>query len=536
MSSYGAALRIHTFGESHGSAVGCIIDGLPPRLPLSVEDVQPQLNRRRPGQGPLSTQRREKDRVNILSGVEDGYTLGTPLAMLVWNEDRRPQDYHALATVPRPGHGDFTYHAKYHIHAKSGGGRSSARETLARVAAGAVVEKWLGMHYGTSFTAWVCQVGDVSVPRSLRRKWERQPPTRQDVDRLGVVRVSPDGTTFLDANNRLYDERGEELVEEEDKARRRLLFGVDNPTPGETVIETRCPCPSTAVRMAVKINQTRSLGDSIGGCISGAIVRPPLGLGEPCFDKVEAELAKAMMSLPATKGFEIGQGFASVTLRGSEHNDRFIPFERASCSFSESAASTSKHERDGCSAATLSRERASDGRTTSRHEEEVERGRERIQRDTLHVTGVDQQNGNSEDSVRYTSKSEASITRLSGNAASGGAPVCRIPLGEGVRIRCGSNNAGGTLAGITSGENIFFRVAFKPVSSIGLEQETADFAGEMNQLAVKGRHDPCVLPRAPPLVESMAALVIGDLCLRQRAREGPHPLLVLPQHSGCPSC
>ncbi|CBZ52524.1 Chorismate synthase, related [Neospora caninum Liverpool] len=532
MSSFGTALRVHTFGESHGSAVGCIIDGLPPRLPLCVEDIQPQLDRRRPGQGLLSTQRAEKDRAHILAGVEDGYTLGTPVAVLVWNEDRLPQDYNALAAIPRPGHGDFAYHAKYHIHAKSGGGRSSARETLARVAAGAVVEKLLAMEYGTSFTAWVCQVGDVSVPHTLRREWERQPPTRQDVDRLGVVRLSPDGTTYLDANGRLYDTRGDELLQEEDKTKRRLLFGADTPAPGESVIETRCPCPSTAVRMVVKINQIRALGDSIGGCVSGAVVRPPLGLGEPCFDKVEAELAKAMMSLPATKGFEIGQGFGSVSLRGSEHNDRFIPHAGVP-SFSEPAPGELE---TGGPSPRLSRECGHRDGPCRGSGEEAEGGRERARSEPLNAADVDLPTQRWQQSVASASSPEAASTNQARKVGAGGAPPCPIPPGADVRIRCGSNNAGGTLGGITSGENIFFRVAFKPVSSIGLEQETADFTGEVRKLAVKGRHDPCVLPRAPPLVESMAALVIGDLCLRQRAREGPHPLLVLPPNGGHPAC
>ncbi|PFH32748.1 putative chorismate synthase [Besnoitia besnoiti] len=475
MSSFGAALRVSTFGESHGSAVGCIIDGLPPRLPLSVEDVQPQLNRRRPGQGPVSTQRAERDRAHILSGVEDGYTLGSPVAILVWNEDRRPEDYGGLCTLPRPGHGDFAYHAKYHIHARSGGGRSSARETLARVAAGAVVEKWLRRDYGTTVTAWVCQVGDVAVPDALRRKWRQTPPTREAVDSLGRVRVSLDGATYLDAEGRLYDAEGQAITQQDEIARRRRLFGrtAGAPAEGETVVDTRCPCASTAVKMVIKIKQIRELGDSIGGCVSCAIVQPPVGLGEPCFDKVEAELAKAMMSLPATKGFEIGQGFASVTMRGSEHNDPFVPTAMTARRTPQLVASP--------------------------------------------------------DPPPCCSPAQASTSAPR-------SPRCPLPSGAELRLRCGSNNAGGTLAGITSGENILFRVAFKPVSSIGMVQETADFTGEVQQLAVKGRHDPCVLPRAPPLVESMAALVVGDLCMRQRAREGPQPLFVLRPEDGRSTC
>ncbi len=356
-SSFGTLFRVATFGESHGVGVGAVVDGCPPNLPLSAADIQAQLDRRRPGQSDLSTPRQEADRVTILSGVEGGRTLGTPIGLLVHNEDQRPGDYGEMDTVPRPSHADFTYQFKYGLRARSGGGRASARETIGRVAAGAIAEKLLRLRYGVEIVAWVSAVGAVSV------EIDSELVSRERVDAHPV----------------------------------------------------RCPGPA-AEEMAALIREVRDARDSIGGVVSCVCRNVPAGWGEPIFDKLEAKLAQAMLSLPATKGFEIGSGFAGTTLRGSQHNDPFIR--------------------------------------------------------------------------------------------------------KGDRLGTVTNHAGGVLGGISSGEPLLFRVAFKPVATIGLPQATADYDGNPVILQAKGRHDPCVVPRAVPIVESMAALVLADLALRQETRQG----------------
>lgn len=357
-SSLGNIFRVTTFGESHGAGVGAVIDGCPPRLELGVADIQPQLTRRRPGQSKLTTDRQESDQVEILSGVENGLTLGTPLAILVRNKDQRPADYQEMAGIPRPSHADYTYQAKYGIRAASGGGRASARETLARVAAGAVAEKLLVRDYGVEIVAWVSAVGTENTSA---------------IDPLTVTRAMVDATAV------------------------------------------RCPDTATATKMTQAITDARTAEDSLGGIITCVMRGLPAGWGEPVFDKAEALLARAMMSLPATKGFEIGSGFGGTTMSGSRHNDAFV-------------------------------------------------------------------------------------ARADGS------------------LGTATNRSGGVQGGITNGEPIVIRVAFKPTATIGQVQQTADFGGEPRTLAASGRHDPCVVPRAVPIVESMAALVLADLALRQRTR------------------
>ena len=356
-SSFGALFKVSTFGESHGVGVGAIVDGCPSGLSLTEADIQAQLDRRRPGQSDLTTPRQEDDQVTILSGTENGITLGTPIGLLVHNKDQRPGDYGEMSPVPRPSHADFTYQEKYGARASSGGGRSSARETIGRVAAGAIAEKILRETWGVEIVAWVSSVGEVVAPEL-------------DVEKLSREQV--------DAN----------LV--------------------------RCPDELAAAAMTERIREVRDASDSIGGVVSCVCRNVPPGWGEPVFDKLEAKLAQAMLSLPATKGFEIGSGFAGTSMLGSQHNDPF----------------------------------------------EMKRG----------------------------------------------------------RLGTTSNHAGGTLGGISSGEPILFRTAFKPVATIGQVQQTVDFAGNPVELAAKGRHDPCVVPRAVPIVESMAALVLLDLALRQKMR------------------
>lgn len=361
-STLGTLFRVTTFGESHCKGVGAIVDGCPPGMALTEADIQPQLSRRRPGQSDLSTPRQEADQVVIYSGTEFGRTLGTPIMLLVNNKDQRPQDYGEMSRIPRPSHADFTYQMKYGVRASSGGGRSSARETIGRVAAGAIAEKWLRETYGIEIVAWVSAVGDIEAPEA-----DVERITRAEVDRQIV----------------------------------------------------RCPDAATAGRMEERIKEILAAKDSTGGILTCVCRNVPVGLGEPVFDKLEARLAQAMLSIPATKGFEIGSGFAGTRMRGSRHNDPFVS--------------------------------------------------------------------------------------------------------KGDRLGTKTNFSGGVQGGISNGEPIVFRVAFKPVATIGLAQETVDFDGEPVALEAKGRHDPCVVPRAVPIVEAMAALVLIDMALRQRARQPVTP-------------
>eukprot|EP00644_Phytophthora_capsici_P007307 jgi/Phyca11/112512/e_gw1.22.37.1 len=373
MSTFGRFFRVTTFGESHCKGVGCIVDGVPPSLALTEADIQPQLTRRRPGQSKLTTPRDEKDNVTIMSGTEKGFTLGTPLALFVPNENVRPKDYKEMDLVPRPGHADYTYQMKYGTRASSGGGRASARETIGRVASGAVAEKWLKEKFGTSIVCWVSSIGTVDMPRDLLNDPKKAIYTREDAW--------------------LTDD----------------------------LIPVRCPHPPSACAMSTVVRTMKVDEDSTGGVVTCVIRNAPVGLGEPCFDKMQAVLAHAMMSIPATKGFEIGSGFSGTSKRGSEHNDPF------------------------CAG------------TDAEHPEKL------------------------------------SVTK---------------------------NDAGGVLGGITSGADIYFRVAIKPVSTIGRAQPTVGYDGKETVLEAKGRHDPCVLPRVVPLVEAMSALAIADAAMIQLARDG----------------
>ncbi len=356
-SSFGSAFRIATWGESHGAGVGVVIDGCPSCVPLSVEDIQRELNRRRPGQSDIVTPRQEEDRVDILSGVLDGKTLGTPIALSVRNKDHRSSAYDEMQHTYRPSHADYCYDAKYGIRAWAGGGRASARETVARVAAGAVARAVVHtLCPQVDVLAWVSRVHGISCPVEAA-------DVRREVVEGNIVRTA-------DA--------------------------------------------ATAEAMAAAIREARAAGDSLGGIISCTVRHCPVGLGDPVFDKLEATLAHAMMSIPACKGFETGSGFDAPNYRGSEHNDPFWVDE----------------------------------------------------------TG---------------------------------------------RVRTRSNRSGGIQGGISNGEDINLRLAFKPTATLMLPQETVNDAHEPTQLRGKGRHDPCVLPRAVPVVEAMAWLVLADHLLRQQA-------------------
>lgn len=352
--SYGTLFRISTFGESHGPGIGVIIDGCPAGLVVDVADIQHALDRRRPGQSELTTPRAEADQVEVLSGLFEGRSTGTPIALLIRNQDQRSHDYSHIQHAYRPSHADYTYDQKYGHRDYRGGGRSSARETAARVAAGAVAMAFLRQH-GIAVQSYVSQVGAVAVP-------------------VGYEHLNLD---LIDSN----------LV--------------------------RCPDPETAERMTELIRQTRDRHDTVGGLITGVVRGVPAGLGEPVFDKLHAELGKAMLSINAVKGFEYGSGFAGTLLFGSEHNDQF-----------------------------------------------------------------------------YTD--------------------------EAGQVRTRTNHSGGIQGGISNGQDIYFRVAFKPVATILQPQQTIDDQGQPIELAGRGRHDPCVLPRAVPIVDAMAALVLADMLLRAR--------------------
>ncbi|HLV79986.1 MAG TPA: chorismate synthase [Chthonomonadaceae bacterium] len=352
-STFGTLFRLTTWGESHGPAVGCVVDGCPPGIPLTERDIQEDLDRRRPGQSRLTTQRKEEDAVEILSGLFEGVTAGTPISLMVRNADARSKDYSEMKDLYRPSHADYTYQAKYGVRDYRGGGRASYREAVGRVAGGAVARRLLAERGGIEIAAYVLQVSDI----------------RGEVDPAAVTRET------VDAN----------IV--------------------------RCPDPVAAEQMIAAIEQARKDGDSLGGIVEVVARNVPPGLGEPVFDKLTADFARALMSLPAARGFEVGSGFASVLMRGSTHNDPF-------------------RMREG-------------------------------------------------------------------------------------RVRTETNFSGGIQGGISNGEDILLRVAFKPTATIMREQQTVTTSGEEVTFRAKGRHDPCVLPRAVAGVEAMVALVLADHLLRQ---------------------
>jgi chorismate synthase len=353
--TFGALFRVTTWGESHGAAIGAVVDGCPPLLPLAEADIQPDLDRRAPGQSHLTSPRKESDTVRILSGVFDGRTLGTPISLRIDNEDMRPGDYREMRDKYRPSHADYTYEAKYGIRDWRGGGRTSARETAARVAAGAIARKLLRHRFGVEIVAWVGKVARIAAECDVEKV------TREEVDRTPI----------------------------------------------------RCPDLVVAEQMIAAVELARKGGNSLGGVLVCAARGCPPGWGEPVFDRLEADLARAVLSLPASKGFEIGSGFAGSELTGLEHNDEFYM--------------------------------------------------------------------------------------------------------EGDRVRTRTNRSGGVQGGITNGETVYFRVAFKPTATVRLEQRTVTARHEETTLAGRGRHDPCVLPRAVPMVEAMAALVLADHALRHEA-------------------
>lgn len=356
--SFGHLFRITTWGESHGGGVGVVVDGCPPKLKLTEADIQPDLDRRRPGQSKIVTPRKESDTVQILSGTFEGKTLGTPISLWVKNEDQRSEAYNEMASKFRPSHADYTYHAKFGIRAWPGGGRTSARETIGRVAAGAIAKKILKEQFGVEVLAYVSQVQKLTAE------------------------IDPERVTMKQIESNIV----------------------------------RCPDAKMAEKMIRLIEKMRSAGDSVGGIVEGVARGVPVGWGEPVFDRLEADLAKAMLSLPASKGFDIGSGFGGIALTGLQHNDAF---------------------------------------------------------------------------------------RMKGG-----------------KVRTVTNRSGGIQGGISNGETIYFRVAFKPVATVMHEQDTVDVTYKNTTLKGRGRHDPCVLPRAVPMVEAMTALVLVDHALRHKAQCG----------------
>lgn len=351
--SFGRIFKISTFGESHGKGLGVVIDGCPAGLPIDENFIRQELQRRKPGQSKITTQRKEEDEFQILSGVFEGKSTGTPIALVILNTDQKSKDYSHIADKFRPSHADYTYFEKYGIRDYRGGGRSSARETAARVASGAIA-KLLLKHYGISINAYVSKVGHIALEKPY-----------QELD---------------------FNETEKNII--------------------------RCPDPAVAAKMVDFIDEIRKSRDTVGGIVSCVAQHVPPGLGEPVFDKLHAELGKAMLSINAVKGFEYGSGFEGVTMRGSEHNDLF-------------------YQEEG-------------------------------------------------------------------------------------KIRTRTNLSGGIQGGISNGEDIYFSVAFKPVATIMIDQESVNEAGEAITVSGKGRHDPCVVPRAVPIVEAMCALVLADFFLLNR--------------------
>lgn len=354
--SFGSLFRISTWGESHGGGIGVVIDGCPPRLAISEADIQLELDRRKPGQSDITTPRKESDKAEIVSGVYEGKTLGTPIAIYVPNGDHRPEAYKEMKDKFRPSHADFTYQTKFGIRNHEGGGRSSARETVGRVAAGAVAKKLLEKSGAIEIRAYIKRIHSIEAPQI------------EDFPTLEAIEATP----------------------------------------------VRCPHPETAAAMIDFIKEKRAQGDSVGGVIECRVRNLPVGLGVPVFDRLEADLAKAMLSLPATKGFEVGSGFEGTQLLGSEHNDAFVT-------------------KDGT-------------------------------------------------------------------------------------VGTATNRSGGVQGGISNGEELVFRVAFKPTATIMQKQDTVDKEGEAAELIGRGRHDPCVLPRAVPIVEAMTSLVLVDHWMRHKAQ------------------
>ena len=358
--TFGSVFRIHNWGESHGPGLGVVVEGCPPRVPITEKDIQRDLDRRRPGQSAITTQRNEPDRIKIFSGIQNGKTTGAPVSMILFNHDQRSGDYTKLKNLFRPSHADFTYEVKYGVRVVEGGGRSSARLLAGSVAAAAIAKKILHRQFRTKILAYVEQVKDIKTKKVDSRK-------------LSLKKI-------------------------------------------ESSI-VRCPDPEAARKMIKAINEARERGDSVGGVIRCLVENVPPGLGEPIYDKIEADLAKACLSINATKGFEIGSGFAGTEWYGSEHNDVF------------------------------------------------------------------------------SSTQGGKITTL-------------------------TNHSGGVQGGITNGLPILFRVAFKPTATILKPQSTVERSGKKVRYRARGRHDPCVLPRAVPVVEAMAALVLCDHFLRHRAQVG----------------
>lgn len=354
--SFGRLFRLTTFGESHGKALGAIVEGCPAGLELDEEQIRLEMQRRKPGQSKITTQRKEEDEIEILSGVFEGKTTGTPIGIVIQNSDQKSKDYSHIADKFRPSHADYTYFEKYGIRDYRGGGRSSARETAARVAGGAIAKQFLAAK-GVKIQAFVSQVGDLALEKP-------------------------------------YQELNLDVAE-------------------ENIV--RCPDPETAEKMIALIDSVRLDRDTIGGVVTCIIKNTPPGLGEPVFDRLHAELGKAMLSINAVKGFEYGSGFEGVKMRGSQHNDTFVK--------------------------------------------------------------------------------------------------------EGEKVHTLTNHSGGIQGGISNGEDIYFRVAFKPVATIMQDQESLNEAGETVTVSGKGRHDPCVVPRAVPIVEAMAALVIADFLLLSKTNK-----------------
>jgi len=393
--SFGRLFRVTTFGESHGKALGAIVEGCPAGLTLDLEKIQAEMQRRKPGQSKITTQRKEEDEVELLSGVFEGKTTGTPIGLLIPNEDQKSKDYNHLADTFRPSHADYTYFEKYGHRDYRGGGRSSARETAARVAAGAIAKQFLATQK-IRIQAYVSQVGDLILDKSYT-----------ELHRVAAGAISKQFLATQKIRIQAYVSQVGDLILDKSYTELHLDAAEEN--------IVRCPDPQMAEQMIALIDRVRLERDTIGGVITCVIKNCPPGLGEPVFDRLHADLGKAMLSINAVKGFEYGSGFAGVQLRGSEHNDALVQ--------------------------------------------------------------------------------------------------------KGGKIHTSTNHSGGIQGGISNGEDIYFRVAFKPVATIMQDQASVNTQGEAVTVSGKGRHDPCVVPRAVPIVEAMAALVIADFLLLSKTNK-----------------
>ncbi|CDU18921.1 chorismate synthase, putative [Plasmodium yoelii] len=499
MSTYGTLLKVTTFGESHGKGIGCVIDGFLPNITINFEEIQKQLNRRKPNQSKLTSNRNEPDKLIVLSGFDDNKTLGTPITFLIKNQDVKKNLYSNFINIPRPGHGDYTYFMKYNVKNKSGSSRFSGRETATRVAAGSCIGQWLKNYYNIHIVSYVYSVGNIKIPKIINDMFEKWPPSKELVDKFGCVKYNQDKKIFMDYFNNIYDLDGILIFSEKEK--NNIIQCNDKKIIKENIewviLQTRCPHPYTAIQICSCILKIKNKGDSIGGIATCVIQNVPIGIGEPIFDKLESELGKIILSIPAIKGIEFGSGFSGSYMLGSEHNDLFIPLEK------NDAINSYFKEENKCVHPNINEIKECYQYEQIKKELEMDNTNDDKKKKNMCKNEYGEKN------VCKNEYEEKHISNI----------YCTIPNKHKLLITK-SNNCGGILAGISTGNNIIFRSAIKPVSSIQIEKETSDFEGNICTLKVKGMHDCCILPRIPPVIEASSSIVIGDMILRQISKYG----------------